>query len=84
MCVWKKKNKPDQTKWEKKVEKNAGFVFTSQPTITPLKIGDLLKEIKFIWNLYDRTRKGWLFNTGDCLIEVTAWAGLTVSTYIFA
>ena len=27
---------------------------------------------------YDRTRKRWPFNTGDCLIEVTAWAGLTV------
>jgi len=24
------------------------------------------------------TRKGWPFNTGNCLIEVTAWAGLTV------
>ena len=22
----------------------------------------------------------WPFNTGDCLIEVTAWAGLTVFT----
>ena len=22
--------------------------------------------------------KKWLFNTGDCLIEVTVWAGLTV------
>jgi hypothetical protein len=22
--------------------------------------------------------KRWLFNTGDCLIEVTIWAGLTV------
>jgi hypothetical protein len=30
---------------------------------------------------YDRTRKWLPFNTGDCLIEVTAWAGLTV--YIF-
>jgi hypothetical protein len=27
---------------------------------------------------YDRTRKRWSFNTGDCLIEVTAQAGLTV------
>jgi hypothetical protein len=27
----------------------------------------------------DRTRKRWPFNTGDCLIEVTAWAGLTVN-----
>jgi hypothetical protein len=26
---------------------------------------------------YDRTRKWWPFNTGDCLIELTAWAGLT-------
>jgi len=26
----------------------------------------------------DRTRKRWPFNTGDCLIEVTTWAGLTV------
>ena len=29
--------------------------------------------------IYDRTslRKGWPCNTGDCLIEVTAWTGLT-------
>ena len=27
---------------------------------------------------YDRTRKKCPFNTGDCLIEVTTWAGLTV------
>jgi hypothetical protein len=27
---------------------------------------------------YDWARKGWPFNTGDCLIEMTAWAGLTV------
>jgi len=27
---------------------------------------------------YDRTIKMWPFNTGDCLIEVTAWAGFTV------
>jgi len=25
-----------------------------------------------------RTRKGWPFNTDDCLIEVTAWAGVTM------
>jgi hypothetical protein len=30
--------------------------------------------------LYDRTRKMWIFKTGDCLIEVTTWAGLTVKT----
>ena len=28
--------------------------------------------------MYDRRWKGWRFNTGDCLIEVTTWAGLTV------
>ena len=27
---------------------------------------------------YDRTRKGGPFNTGDCLIDVTDCAGLTV------
>ena len=27
---------------------------------------------------YDRTRKGWPFNAGYCLIEVTTLAGLTV------
>jgi len=27
---------------------------------------------------HDMTRKMWPFNTGDCLIEVTAWAGFTV------
>jgi hypothetical protein len=32
-------------------------------------------EITFI---FSSTRKWWPFNTGDCLIEVTAWAGLTV------
>ena len=26
------------------------------------------------------TRKRCSFNTGDCLIEVTAWAGLTIMT----
>ena len=26
---------------------------------------------------YDRIRIRWPFNTGDCLIEVTAWAGMT-------
>ena len=33
--------------------------------------------------LYDWTRKKWPFNTGDCLIEVTAWAGLTVYKYLY-
>jgi hypothetical protein len=27
---------------------------------------------------YARTGKGWPFNTGNCLIEVATWAGLTV------
>ena len=31
---------------------------------------------------YHRTRKGWPFNTGDCLIEVTTWAGLTVHIFV--
>ena len=28
-------------------------------------------------NVYGRTRKGWPFNTGDCLIEVTTWTSFT-------
>jgi hypothetical protein len=32
---------------------------------------------------FSMTRKGWPFNTGDCLIEVTTWAGLTVYIYLF-
>ena len=30
---------------------------------------------------YDSTRKRWSLNTGDYVIEVTAWAGLTVYRY---
>ena len=30
---------------------------------------------------YDRTIKRWHFNTGDWLIKVFAWAGLTVLVY---
>ena len=32
---------------------------------------------------YDRTKK-WPVNTGDCLIEVTTWAGLTVMVIIIS
>ena len=31
---------------------------------------------------YDRIWKGWPFNTDDCLIEVTTWAGLTVHNLV--
>jgi hypothetical protein len=37
-----------------------------------------LKRFKFIWIFHDRKKTRWPFNTGDCLIEVTTWAGLTV------
>ena len=36
-----------------------------------------LKRFNSYEIFYDRTRKMGPFNTGDCLIEVTAWAGLT-------
>jgi hypothetical protein len=42
------------------------------------KTGDVLREVQFIWVFYDRSRRIWRFNTGDCLIEMTAWTGLTV------
>jgi len=32
---------------------------------------------------HDRTRKIWSFNTGDCLIDVTSWADLTVHTFYY-
>ena len=47
------------------------------------KIGDLLKEVQFIQIFYDRTRKGWPFNTCVCLREVTAYICLTVSIHNF-
>jgi hypothetical protein len=33
---------------------------------------------------YKRTRKRGLFNTDDCLIEVTTWADLTVLYLLYA
>jgi hypothetical protein len=33
--------------------------------------------------VYDRTRKRLHLITGDCLIEVTAWAGLAVSFIVY-
>ena len=40
-----------------------------------------LKRDSIYMKFSDRTRKRWPFNTGDCLLEVTALAGLTVSTF---
>ena len=42
------------------------------------KTGDPLKKAQFIRSFNDRTRKRWPLNTGDCLLEVTSWEGLTV------
>jgi hypothetical protein len=39
---------------------------TSQKRFTSLEI------------FYDKARKRWPFNTDGCLIEVTAWTGLTI------
>jgi len=36
------------------------------------------KRLNSYESFYDRIRKKRPFNTDDCLIEVTAWAGLTV------
>ena len=53
------------------------YTIYSKTCITRTKKSGLLKEGKFIKkNL--TTRKGWPFNTGDCLIEVTLWLGLTI------
>ena len=45
--------------------------------MSPFKTGDLLKEVRCIYIFYGRTRRRWPFNAGDCLTEVTIWAGLT-------
>ena len=37
----------------------------------PDKTGGLLKQVKFIWNFLQQDKKIWLFNTVDCLIEMT-------------
>ena len=46
----------------------------------PYKTGHILKKIKFIWNFLwqDNIKKVTFFKTGNCLIEVSTWAGLTV------
>jgi hypothetical protein len=43
----------------------------------PYKTGDLLKEVQLTWNVLGQDKKRLPLNTCDCLIEVTAWAGLT-------
>jgi hypothetical protein len=48
-----------------------------------LNRGDLKKRLNLYEIYYDRTRKRWSFNTGDCFIEVTAWAGLTFNIGYF-
>jgi hypothetical protein len=40
--------------------------------------GDVLRDSIHLKYFNDRTRKGWPFNTSDCLIEVTTWTGLAV------
>jgi hypothetical protein len=49
----------------------------------PYKTGGILKEVLIDMQFSDRIRKMWLFNTGDCLIEVNAWAGLTVCDVLY-
>ena len=39
-----------------------------------------LKRFNSYEIFYDRTRKRWPFNAGDCLIEVISWADFTVIT----
>jgi hypothetical protein len=52
----------------------------SRGRLWPYKTGNLIKEVQLIHMKFSITgqEKRWLFNTGDCLIEVTVWAGLTV------
>jgi len=45
----------------------------------PYKTDDSYKRFNSYEIFSDKTRKMWPFNTGYCLIEVTSWAGLTVT-----
>jgi len=60
-------------------------------TVKPVLRGDLLGQGKrglirqievHSYEIFNfRTRKTWPFNTGECLIEVTTLAGLTVTLW---
>ena len=46
------------------------------------KTDDILKEVQFIWNFLWQDKKKVTLNTDDCLIEVNAWADLTLHIFI--
>jgi hypothetical protein len=46
------------------------------------KTGDLLKEVKFIWNFLWQVKKDVTFQYRSLLRKVTAWACLTTSKHI--
>ena len=46
-----------------------------------IRTSDLPKFFNRIYINILILKKMWRFNTGDCLIEVTTWAGLTVQCY---
>ena len=56
-------------------------------TMTRQEKSDLIRQVTSLKRLnsyeiyYDKTRKKWPLNTGDCLIQVTSWAGLIVLVY---
>jgi hypothetical protein len=78
--------------YELKIKKlntyNCIFYLYSQTCIkrSPLgqRNGDLLRQVTSSKRInsneifYDRTRKRWPFNIGDCLIKMFSWAGLMV------
>jgi hypothetical protein len=63
---------------EYKKKRNHQSLFIKLPLLECNKITNWKHFLIYSQTSYDRTRKRWTFNTGDCLIEVTAWTGLTV------
>ena len=67
--------------WTKYKYRQTCVTFTTKKKL-PCKTGDLLNRFNSYAIFYARTRKRWTFNTGDCLIKVTAWASLTALTMV--
>ena len=41
----------------------------------------ILNTVKSVLRGHFGSKKKWSFNTGDCLIEVATWAGLTLTVH---
>jgi hypothetical protein len=74
-------NMLNKNEWTYNVESNIYYTCKLNPSpdiyIYTLTFSNL-KVFQFIWNFLWQDKKMWPLNTGDCLIEMTPWAGFTV------